>query len=146
MLNLIIFNVAIPIIFLEGFYVILFMIPIIIIESIVIFSFLKRSALKILGLAVIANVCTTLIGYLVQGIARLILLAPFSILLDNEIIRGIAGNIGATNAKSEGLQLDVMCNLITSLSICFLSSVGGSGIRKHRTARYKIVSGGGVPV
>jgi hypothetical protein len=128
------FNMAIPLFFIEWWFVMIAFIFIALIESFIVNFFIKKGYRKLFKILLIANLLTTLLGYLLQGIARTIITIilwviglkyeSFGNLLENPIIEGIIG--GVTPQKGGGtpdFTLDVIFAIATSILITFTLSV-----------------------
>ncbi len=123
--SLVLYDMILPMLFFEVFYVFLAFIPIVIIETAIISFVLKEKFTKLVLVVALANFITTIVGYVVQGFARFSLLAiPGYYSPDNPILQGISGNVGANYYEyKKGLPLEVMVEFITSFVICFFLSV-----------------------
>lgn len=128
------FNMAIPLFFIEWVYVILAFLFVLIIESFVINFILKQGFKTTIKLVFLANLVTTVIGYFVQGIIRLtiLILIFFGIIIINPefdydvnpIIVGILS--GVTPEKGGGdfeFSTEIIISIITSIVFAFIISV-----------------------
>lgn len=134
--SVVLYNVVLPLIFVEVWSVFLAFIAIVIIETLVIKTILKERFEDVIKKIICVNFLTTVIGYLVQGIVRLmaLLLALPSILprdihhilWDNEFVAGFFGNVGSTNIPSRLFEtefLSTVVDIATSFIITFIISV-----------------------
>lgn len=128
------FNVAIPLFFFEWFYVILAFIFVMFIESIVINLFLNQGFKMTIKLVFLVNIVTTILGYFVQGITRLIILMllfygiiiinPEFDFYVNPFIVGVLS--GVTPEKGSGsfvFTTEIIISIITSIVFAFTISV-----------------------
>lgn len=125
---------AIPLFFFEWFYVVLAFLFVLLIESIIINFFLKQGLKTTIKLVFLANLVTTIVGYFIQGIIRLIILVLFFfgiIIINpnfnydvNPIILGLLS--GVTPEKGGGtfeFTTEVIASIITSIVFSFIISV-----------------------
>lgn len=118
------YNFILPLIFLEWWYVMLALIFVVLIETYIVKLFIKEKFRRLLVLLFRANVITTLLGFLLQGIIRLIIGMIIYSTTDHDfehypVIEGILGNVGM------GTRLDsaAISEIITSMIICLVLSV-----------------------
>lgn len=125
----VLYNVVLPLFFVEVWSVFLAFIGIVIIEAWVINKILKDNFRNVVKKIIYINFLTTVIGYLLQGIVRLIVLSlvpPARILWDNEFVAGLMGNVGSTTAPMRLLEKEPISTIVaigTSFLITFIISV-----------------------
>tara|TARA_B100000809_G_C14844983_1_gene426167 strand:+ start:77 stop:604 length:528 start_codon:yes stop_codon:yes gene_type:complete len=126
---------AIPMLFIEWWFVILATLFVIIIESAIVNYYLKLELKKTITILFKANLLTTIVGYLAQGVARIILGIIFMIpmFISNFKIDYISGKpiiegLFATVSPIKGgghpeFTSAVITNILTSMLITFALSV-----------------------
>ena len=128
------YNMAIPLFFIEWWFVVLATIFVVILESSIVNQYLKVGFKKIFKILLNANIKTTVLGYLVQGFFRLILgllifipVSKFELndeFLKHPIVLGLLG--GVSPEKGGGfpeITLEVIITIITSVILTFTISV-----------------------
>jgi len=122
----VLYNVVLPLIFVEVWSVFLAFIGIIIIEAWVINKILKDNFKNVVKKIIYINFLTTVIGYLFQGIVRLIVLLVAPILWDNKFVAGLMGNVGSATVPMQLLEKEPLSTIVaigTSFLITFIISV-----------------------
>ncbi|MBV6483826.1 MAG: hypothetical protein KFKLKKLM_00283 [Flavobacteriales bacterium] len=128
------FNMALPLFFIEWWFVWIAFVFIIIIETYIVHLFLKKGLVKTFKLLFLANLLTTIIGYLSQGIVRVIFSVLFFILsfrfkvledvIMHPVIQGVfAGVVPEKGGGKTEFTLDVIIAISTSILITFLISL-----------------------
>ena len=123
-------NLILPILFWEVWQVILALVIVAGIESAILSIGLAIKGVDFFKASFVMNVCTTFIGYVFQGIARIISLiigsslirGPASTILDYPIVIGMTGNIGL-GYHTQPIHVFII-NFSTSCSVAFLISAG----------------------
>lgn len=128
------FNMALPLFFIEWWFVWIALIFIIIIETYIVHLFLKKEIVRTFKILFLANLLTTIIGYLTQGIIRVFLATAFFFLslrfkmLDDVImhpvIQGVfAGVVPVKGGGKSEFTPDVIIAILTSIFLTFLISL-----------------------
>lgn len=99
----VLYNVVLPLIFTEVWSVLLAFIGVVLIEALIIKAMLKDNFENVIKKIIYVNFITTILGYLLQGIARCMALPliaslnnfPKSLLYKNEVVAGLFGNVGS---------------------------------------------------
>ena len=128
------FNMALPLCFIEWWFVRIALIFIIIIETYIVHLFLKKEIVRTFKILFLANLLTTIIGYLTQGIIRVFLATAFFFLslrfkmLDDVImhpvIQGVfAGVVPVKGGGKSEFTPDVIIAILTSIFLTFLISL-----------------------
>ncbi|MEN8119451.1 MAG: hypothetical protein ABFS35_03855 [Bacteroidota bacterium] len=119
------YNTIIPIIFFELWNVLLAFIFIVFIETLIISLLTKLSFSKLFSVVLIANLITTIIGYLGQGILRMLIFIPISGLLGYiKFLDIIGGNLSLESYESKpGIPYELMINFSLSMIFAFIISV-----------------------
>lgn len=102
---------------------------VVILEAWIINKIIKQDFKSVLRKTVFVNFLTTIVGYLLQGILRFIILCftpHFSIIWKNPYIAGVLGNVGSTHYPMrlfEKEPIATMVEVLTSFLITFILSV-----------------------
>lgn len=120
-------NAVLPFIFWEWYYVLIAFIAVFILETVILKFFINETYARLLKLLFVANIITTIGGYLLQGILRLILgLILYAIteqyFEEHPIIIGILGNVNTVKV-TPGITIEVLTAIITSITLSFSLSV-----------------------
>lgn len=120
-------NVLIPYLFFEIFSILLAFIFVVIIETLIINKYLKIGLVKTFKVCYEANFLTTIIGYFLQGLLRIIIgytIISFSDKLeDNSIFRGLFGNVGIAQEVYKDINIVVLTTIITSTVLALIISI-----------------------
>ena len=119
------YNVVIPILFFEMWNVMLAFLFIVFIEAAIISFFIKINFYKLIKSVFIANLITTIIGYLIQGILRMLIFIPISGLFGfPKFLDIIGGNLSLESyATNSGLPYEIIIYFSISMIIAFFISV-----------------------
>lgn len=104
-------------------------IGVVILEAWIINKIIKQDFKSVLRKTVFVNFLTTIVGYFLQGILRLIILSftPHSdIIWKNPYVAGVLGNVGSTHSPMrlfEIVPIATMVEVLTSFLITFFLSV-----------------------
>lgn len=122
-----IINVLLPFLFFEIFSILLAFIFIVIIETLIINKYLKIGLVETFKACFEGNFLTTLIGYFLQGLLRIIIgFTIFSItdkLNNNPILNGIFGNVGIPEIAYKDIEIEVLSTIITSTFFALIISI-----------------------
>lgn len=119
------YNAVIPILFFEIWNIILAFLFIICVETFIISIITKLSYSKLFRVVLIANLITTIIGYLMQGILRMLIFIPISGVFGfPKFLDIIGGNLSIQSyATNSGLPYELIINFSISMIITFFISV-----------------------
>lgn len=121
------YNFILPLIFLEWWYVLLALIFVVLIETFIVKIFIKEKFRRLFALLFKANIITTFLGFLLQGIIRLILGVIIITTTDQDfkfypVIQGILGNVGIGRRPSK-FDISAISEVITSMIVCLVLSI-----------------------
>ena len=119
-MNIYLLNVILPFFFFELKYVFIALVFVILIETFIVKHFIKQEFGFLFKVLVFANIATTIFGYFIQGILRLIITVLFDIQSKNPIVVGLTGNIGMKSVWTPKDNLPVLISVITSTLLALL--------------------------
>jgi len=122
------YNMILPLVFWEWWYVVLAFIFVVLLETYVVNIFIKDEYKRIFKILFKANLITTIGGYILQGILRLIIGMILYITTEQyfesyPVIRGILGNVGIGKEYIPEFTTDVIATIATSIILTFTLSV-----------------------
>lgn len=98
--KIVLYDVALPLIFAEVWSVALAFFVVVLIEAWIIKNIIKVDFSEIIGKIIYVNFLTTIVGYFLQGIGRIIILSlalKLDMTFKNQYVQGLAGNVGSTH-------------------------------------------------
>jgi hypothetical protein len=116
-------NVILPFLFFELKYVLISLIFVVLIETFIVKFFIQQKFGFLFQVLIFANISTTLIGYFLQGVFRIILTILFNIQSNNPIIRGLTGNFGLKKHWTSEDNTSVIISIATSIMIAIFLSI-----------------------
>jgi len=122
------FNMVLPLILWEWWYVLLAFIIIVFIETYIVKFYTKVDFLKLFNIFIVANLITTIGGYLAQGILRVIIggflyTVPKVNFDSYPVVEGILGNVAIGKEYIPKFTTEVISTIATSIIITFTLSV-----------------------
>ena len=122
-MRIFILNVILPSFFVELKYVLIALIFVVLIETLIVKYFFNQKFRHLFEVLLFANISTTLIGYFLQAVARLILTFVLTIESDNPYLKGFSGNIGIISEWNADVNLSIFISILTSTLICLSLSI-----------------------
>lgn len=120
-------NVLLPFLFFEIYSILIAFIFVVAIETIIIKHYFKIQVIDIAKICFKANFWTTLIGYLLQGLLRLliglIIFGATDKLNDNSYFQGFMGNVGITKKVYTDIDIKTLTTIITSSIFALIISI-----------------------
>jgi hypothetical protein len=127
-MNPILLNAAIPLFFIEWWYVLLALVGVVLIEATILKMYLSNSFIQIAKWIFKANLISTLGGYIAQSVVRFIIgIVIFLSVSDRgdntSVLDTLFGNIGVGKYQGGWKNPTILFNFIIAFSICFILSV-----------------------
>jgi len=116
-------DVVLPFLFFELWYVLIALIFVVLIETIILRFYIKEKWIGLFLIVLKANFWTTVVGYLAQGLIRIIIgfvvFAANQNLSENKLFDSLVGNIGL------GYKINkyILINLFTSIILALVISI-----------------------
>ncbi len=119
------YNFILPILFFEIWNVLLAFIFVVVIESFIISLFSKTNIRDLFKIVLIANLITTIFGYIGQALIRAILILPFiQVFGFLKWLNVFAGNLSMESyVESPGVPIELLVNFVLSMLLAFIISV-----------------------
>ncbi len=112
------YNVVLPIFLFEAWYILFALVIVVVIEAFIVSKTLKLTFVKSFNYLLFVNIVTSLFGFLLQGILRMIILMTLTD-GNSKILNILLGNFGASESN---FKSDIIIELFISLIItCGLS-------------------------
>ncbi|MCW3105550.1 MAG: hypothetical protein JWQ09_56 [Segetibacter sp.] len=120
-------NVALPFLFFEVWYVLIAFLFVVLIEALIIKIFIKENFIRLFKVLLKANFWTTIVGYGLQGVLRIIIgfiaFASIDKITDNKIFNSIVGNIGIPDKSVHKNSDMITLTLVISMAIALIISI-----------------------
>ena len=114
-------DVVLPFLFFELWYIIIAFVFVVLIETFIVRLFLRNSFFKLFKILLKANFQTTIIGYFLQGVVRIIILfiaASLNFkLTGNDIFNALVENVGIGFQNRTSVLITICTSMIIALGI-----------------------------
>ena len=114
------YNAILPIFLFEAWYILLALLIVVIVEAFIVSKILNLTFAKSFKYLLLVNIFTTFLGFILQGILRIMILMVIRTDGESKIINILLGNYGVDKSN---FTLEIVLELLISLSITFALSV-----------------------